>query len=128
MFATDWRSPKRRLRAEKCPSDSPHTRSTHSLEAEESRSYYGGIVLEPTGGFLKNFSFSVDWSNIYVYDRIQTPSVAVSMNQNDPAVVIRSPATAEDRALGQPGEVTELRLVFQNLVVCPASMARNNSS
>ncbi|MBL9199916.1 MAG: TonB-dependent receptor, partial [Opitutaceae bacterium] len=86
-----------------------------SLQPEESRSYYGGFVLEPTGGFLKGLSFSVDWSNIYVYDRIQVPSVSVSMNQNDPAVVIRSPATAEDRALNQPGEVTELRLTFQNL-------------
>jgi iron complex outermembrane receptor protein len=86
-----------------------------NLEPEESRSYYGGIVIEPTGGPLKNLSFSVDWSNIYVFDRIQTPSVAVSMTTNDPSVVIRTPATAEDQALGQPGEVTELRLTFQNL-------------
>jgi hypothetical protein len=37
------------------------------------------------------------------------------MTTNDSAVVIRSPATAEDRALNQPGEVIELRLTFQNL-------------
>ncbi len=86
-----------------------------NLQPEESRSYYGGFVIEPTAGRLKGLSFSVDWSNIYVYDRIQVPSVAVSMAQNDPAVVIRSPATAEDRALNQPGEVTEIRLTFQNL-------------
>lgn len=86
-----------------------------NLDSETSRSYYGGFVVEPTKGFLKNFTFSVDWSNIYVFDRIQTPSVAVSLNQNDPAVVIRSPATAEDRALNQPGEVQEIRLTFQNL-------------
>jgi outer membrane receptor protein involved in Fe transport len=86
-----------------------------NLQPEESRSYYGGIVLEPTGGPLKNLSFSVDWSNTYVYDRIQVPSVSASMNQNDSAVVIRSPASPEDRALNQPGEVTELRLTFQNL-------------
>lgn len=86
-----------------------------NLRPEESRSYYGGMVIEPTAGALKGLSFSVDWSNIYVYDRIQVPSVSVSMNQNDPAVVIRSPATAEDRALNQPGEVTEIRLTFQNL-------------
>lgn len=85
------------------------------LKPEESRSYYGGFVIEPTGGLLKGFSFSVDWANIYIYDRIQVPSVAVSMNQNDPVVVIRSPATAEDRALNQPGEVQEIRLTFQNL-------------
>ncbi len=86
-----------------------------ALDAETSRSYYGGIVIEPTRGVLKNFAFSVDWTNIYVYDRIQTPSVGVSMTQNDPAVVIRAPATAEDTALRQPGEVTEIRLTFQNL-------------
>lgn len=86
-----------------------------NLGPEESKSYFGGFVIEPTRGVLKNFSFSVDWSNIYIFDRIQTPSVAVSMNQNDPSVVIRQPATAEDRALNQPGEVTELRLTFQNL-------------
>lgn len=86
-----------------------------NLEPEESRSYYGGIVIEPRGGILKNLSFSVDWANIYIYDRIDRPSVAVSMNQNDPAVVIRAPATAEDRARNQPGEVTEIRLTFQNL-------------
>lgn len=85
------------------------------LTPETSRSYYGGLVVEPTGGALKGFSFSVDWSNIYIYERISTPSVAISMRENDPNVVIRSPASAQDTALGQPGEVQELRLTFQNL-------------
>ena len=86
-----------------------------ALQPETSKSYYAGFVIEPDRGFLKNFSFSVDWSNIYIYDRIQTPSVTVSMNQNDPSVVIRAAPTAQDTALGQPGEVLELRLTFQNL-------------
>jgi outer membrane receptor protein involved in Fe transport len=86
-----------------------------NLSAENSRSYYGGIVVEPTGGLFKGFSFSADWSNIYIYDRIQLPSTAVSLNENDPAIVVRAPPTAQDNALGQPGELVELRLTFQNL-------------
>jgi len=86
-----------------------------NLAPETSRSYYGGFMIEPTGGPLKNLSFSVDWSNIYIYDRIATPSIAVSVRENDPNVVIRSPATAQDTALNQPGEMQEIRLTFQNL-------------
>ncbi|MBI5771625.1 MAG: TonB-dependent receptor [Verrucomicrobia bacterium] len=85
------------------------------LTPETSRSYYAGLVLEPTRGALKNLSFSVDWSNIYIYDRIALPSVAVSMRENDSNIVQRTAPTAEDRALNQPGEVTELRLTYQNL-------------
>lgn len=86
-----------------------------NLAPETSRSYYGGFMIEPTGGPLKNLSFSVDWSNIYIYDRIATPSVAVSVRENDPNVIIRAPATAQDTALSQPGEMQEIRLTFQNL-------------
>ena len=85
------------------------------LKAETSRSYYGGMVVEPPGGLLKGLALSVDWSNIYIYDRIQLPSTAVSLNENDPAIVVRSPATAADTALNQPGELLELRLIYQNL-------------
>lgn len=85
------------------------------LDAETSRSYYGGIVVEPNKGLLKGLALSVDWSNIYVYGRIQLPSTAVALRENDPAIVVRNPPSTQDTALGQPGELQELRLTFQNL-------------
>ena len=73
-----------------------------------------GIVLEPTGGLLKGFSFSTDWSNIYIYDRIQLPSTPWRCARTIPHRGAL-PAHAQDNALGQPGELVELRLTYQNL-------------
>lgn len=65
--------------------------SNPDLEAEESTSFYLGALFEPT----KEFSIGVDYWN-YDQDNIVTQNTQDTIDQNDPAKVIRPPDPGPD--------------------------------
>lgn len=79
---------------------------TEGLEPEESESINLGAAWQAT----ENFSTSFDWWQIEVDNLIGTDNqFLLDQNADNPNVVVRFPATAEDQELGIPGRIRFVR-------------------
>lgn len=82
--------------------------------SEASENTYAGLVFEPT--FLPGFKARVDYYETTQSDVLQQLSAQVVVNNEAlfPGRVTRAAPTAADTALGQPGQITGVSIMFVN--------------
>lgn len=85
------------------------------LAPEKSESTNVGLMLSPS--FLKGFSFSIDYYEVEVKNRIgqpATPAIILANPELFPGAIIRADPTASDVANNLPGELREIRTILGN--------------
>ncbi|CAN5535773.1 TonB-dependent receptor [soil metagenome] len=85
------------------------------LDAEESENFSAGLVFTPP--MIPGLTFSADFFRIEVDNSVASldPQFILNNESDFPGLVVRAPASANDQALGIPGDVLLVNTQFQNL-------------